>query len=812
MPGDESLKTIERRDDASAGALTQVTVWRVLELLAVLTIALSIVGLVALRLNSFSAPPIWCTSLLLTYLYAYFVSSPNTAVQDQVPHWQLFLVIFLALLFRLPPFTYMLGGQDQGVYLNMAAHLVNTGGLSPVDNLVDSFMNPAAKDAYIQSNYKMARSEHLPGVYSTEGGLVFQFYHVFPIWLAIFGGVFGMEGAGYALTFLSVLSILFLQRLAFLMTGKTAAGLMVGVLLAVNPLHAFFSKFSATELQALAFSAMSFTFLLAYWRLPSVRSVEAKTYLALSVASMSMLFLTRISGFMYMPLVGGLLFLSFLVEDVDRRRGLIWWGVGVLAMYAVSVAYGLIWSFPYARDIYTMSFGRALVRSWVLILPLCGAILLGFWLLLSKFAVHNRRTMAGWATFGARLLPLLIIPFTLIAAWKAYRLGYTDHYSGYAFAARAVGKEFDSIRATSLFAAVGYLSPFMVLAFLLGVFRKFDYLVTLLLYFVISFFGYVSVLQWVLPYQPYYARYLLSEFVPYLILFVVCFWSSLELGAGKRFVTAMLALAGAYSAFFSSQQIGKNEHEGLSRTFERLTSSFDSKDLVLVETSLGGPHSSELSTTLSIFYGLSVARVSKEDLGPSGFATRLAGAHRDVYYITRDETPPEGFVELDSVDYLERVFCHGTSLPTSLCTRVDSRLMIHKRLPDRVSGVAGFALILSVDDSRVATQVGVKDGRELVATGAPGFVMHGPYVGMPAGNYSVDVFGETSTPFVLDVVSSQGTNSIERRELASSSIPGGGTLAHLEFSISEPVQDLEVRLQVPAQSDIKISGYEIVRH
>lgn len=806
------MKRIERLEDANAGMLTGITVWRVLELLAVLTVALSILGLVALRLNSFSALPIWCASFLLTYLYAYFFSSRNDPVRDQVPFWQLFVVLALALIFRLPPFTYMLGGQDQGVYLNMAAHLVNTGGLTPVDHLVDSFMNPAARDAYIQSNYNVSRSEYLPGVYSTESGLVFQFYHLFPVWLAIFGGVLGMDGAGYALTFLSVLSVLFLQRLAFLLTGKTVAGLVVGVLLAANPLHVFFSKFSATELPALAFSAMSFTFLLAYWRLPSVKTDEAKTYLALSVASMSMLFLTRISGFMYIPFVGGLLFLALLVKDIDRRRGVICWGVSVLAVYVVSVAYGLIWSYPYSHAIYTISFGRTIGEHWALILPACGMVMLGAWFLLSKIAAKNRQAMADWASFGGRLLPLLIIPFTLIAAWKAYRLGYTDHYTDFTFAALAVGKGFDSVRATSLFAAAGYLSPFMVLAFIFGIFRSYGYLMTLLVYFVISFFGYVAVLQWVLPYQPYYARYLLSEFVPYLVVFVACFWSSLERGWRKRFVTAMLLLAGAYSVFFSSQQIGKSEHEGLARTFDRLTSSFDPKDLVLIEATLGGPSANELSTTLSMFYGLNVARVFKADLGPTGFATRLAGAHHDVYYITSDEVPPEGFSEFDSVDYLERVFCHGITLPTTLCTRVERRLMIHKRLPDNVSSGPRFALVLGVDDSRVATQVGVKNGRELAATGAPGFIMHGPYAPMSAGDYLIDVFGEASTPFILEVVSSRGANRIERKEFASSGSAGGGSLARLEFSLTEPVEDLEIRLQVPAQSDMRISGYELIRH
>jgi 4-amino-4-deoxy-L-arabinose transferase-like glycosyltransferase len=68
--------------------------------------------------------------------------------------------------------------------------------------------------------------------------------------MAIFGEVFGDSNRYYSTVFFAILSILALYLLTFELTGNGLLAWSVGALLALTPLHAFFSKFPATEVVA----------------------------------------------------------------------------------------------------------------------------------------------------------------------------------------------------------------------------------------------------------------------------------------------------------------------------------------------------------------------------------------------------------------------------------------------------------------------------------------------------------------------------------------------------------------------------------
>lgn len=789
------------------------SVWRGLELLAVLVSAVSIAGLFAMRLGVFYAWQIWLIGFLCAYFYSRLTTIDLKPIVAGPPVWHLVIVVAVALLFRLTPYIYQLGGQDEGIYTNMAAHLIRTGGLQPFDAVLEGISKADVREAYLQGNYHP--KHYMPGIYGTSGGLEFQFYHLFPVWLAMFGAILGVENIGYGLTFLSLVSLLFFQRLAHILTNSPKAGLVAGLLLALNPLHAFFSKFPVTEVATLAFSTISFTFLAMSWKAPE--GTPARRYLILSLAALAMLFMTRISGFLYLPLVLGVMFLALLLDrGLEARRRLVQWAIGALVLYSASVLYGLRWSGIYSRDIYTLSFEPLMGAHWPAILAVLACTIMAFWMMFSILAWKEtrQRWMRHAVDRMAILLPVVIFIATAIALWKAYKLGYSDAYADHPW----YGKVFNlshrgrhSVQSISLIASAFYLSPFMLLAFYAAcVKRRIDPALTVLLVFVAGIYSYVAVLQWVLPYQPYYARYLASEFVPYVILFIVSVWAMSEPGRIRRFIAFALVISGLWGGILSAMQLGKNEHEGVAPSLVRLSSHFDPKDIVFLDASLTAPLAHELKTAMVYTYGLNVVTVKQQDLGEHGYAQRLSMPYHDVFYVTRNPVAPAGFTELDSIDFIEKNYCHTALPPVKICTRSDSRLMLYKQLIRPPSPPGETAMEYSPNSPEIGTLVGIKQDDRLVANGRPGFVMYGPYQPLGTGKYVLEIRGISSTPFVLDMSGNKGANTIHSGSFTGGQQPASRILARVDFELKDSVSDLEVRINVPAGSDIQIDGYKIL--
>lgn len=789
--------------------------WRLLELLAAFVLAASAAGLLAARLGVFHAVPIWIIAGLCTFGYAGWLSraKPLSSGALVVPLWHLVLVVGIALLFRYEPYNYLLGGQDQGVYANMAAYLMRTGGLEPIDPIIAKITNPEVLQAYRQTNY--GNGHYLPGIYTVADGLEFQFYHLFPIWLGLFAGVIGVEHMGYATVFLSLVSLLFLQRLATLVSGNAVAGLVAGLLLAVSPLHAFFSKFPVTEVPTLAFSAICFTYLSTYWR---AEDESRMRYLVLALCAISAVFMTRISGFMYMPVIVGILFLALLLDPASpKRRALLIWAVIAVLLYAASVLYGLKWSHQYTTAIYELSFAPLLGPRWKTLIALIVVVMVMGLLLLAWLCrrPQHRLLLGRLPGLAAWCFPIIVSLATVIALWHAYRLGFTDVYADHPRYGnngfKLAGKGLKSVGSVSLIAAALYLSPFMLLGFLMTVWKRpISIAVGVLMLLVCAFYTHVAAIQWILPYQPYYARYLISEFVPYLTVFVVVAWAVSEAGVRRLLLTTILILSGLWTAYLSVAQIGKNEHEGVARSLNRIASHVDAKDLVLIERSMRGPLGHEVKMPLLHVHGLNVVSVDPKDVEQSGYAHRLAKQYRDIFYLTTNTMSPDGFSEVDSIDFLERHYCHSTVPPTELCVRSDSRLLLYKRIKAPPPTDGDPILQLQATDEAILTKVGEVNGSHLVSTGQAGYMIYGPYKPLAAGRYTLVLRGSSSTPFTLDIAANKGEKVYVRTRLPHGQDAPNQVLLSTDFAVNEAVSDLEVRVVVPDGSDIRIAGYDIL--
>src|SRR5437867_2851860 len=134
-------------------------------------------------------------------------------------------------------------------------------------------------------------------------------------------------------------------------------------MLAVNSLHAFFSKFPVSDVPTLAFGSIGFTYLVVYWR--SAEPARQRRHLMVAALAFLCLFTTRISGFLYLPFFFLLAAATLLCDmDLARRKAIHRWLLAVVALYAASVLYGLRWSAFYSRHVYRSAFQLLFGEHW----------------------------------------------------------------------------------------------------------------------------------------------------------------------------------------------------------------------------------------------------------------------------------------------------------------------------------------------------------------------------------------------------------------------------------------------------------------
>lgn len=629
---------------------TRCRIDRTFELLVVWVLIASVVGLVSTLAGHFLAPQVWLGSLLLAGVYGWCTHRASYASGISFDWRHLVLLTLVCLFFRLPGYHYVLGGQDEGVYVNISHYIEQTGGVTVKDTVLEKLKGSAYVGSYLAENRV---NGYLPGVYAPSPagiGLEFQFYHLFPVWMAMFSGVFGSTFGIYALTFFSWLSILFFYQLTLVISKSRSAALTAGLLLALNPLHAFFSKFPVTEIPTLTFSLIGFTYLAAFWNSgdPSGRY----RWLWMSAIAFGALFVTRISGFIYLPFIVALAVASAIMDPhPQRRRAVFWWGLSVVILYTLSVLYGLHWSASYANDIYDASFGRIFKSEWPLGVAVAVVLGLLIWAATVFFARSDsmRGYMSRYLVAPVRSVIGVIVAFGLLGGlFKIYRLGWTGSYLQDPWLAgrwQLADSGVTAVEASSLFALVVYMGPLLPTCFLFFVMqRQKDPCIEFLRLFVAGIFVYVTMLLWTVPYGPYYARYLLSEMIPYLSIFVILVWSCLKSSTWKKAVAFMLSMSLIYMAFASAAQLGKSENDGLYSSLKKLLSPVDQGDLVLVDsTQSGRPGTTELKTSIIYTFGRNVVTVNGKSLHDHGYIEALDARYDDVFLISERSTAPFGF-------------------------------------------------------------------------------------------------------------------------------------------------------------------------
>jgi hypothetical protein len=226
----------------------------------------------------------------------------------------------------------------------------------------------------------------------------------------------------------------------------------------------------------------------------------------------------------------------------------------------------------------------------------------------------------------------------------------------------------------------------MMLAFLATVWRQqADPRLGFLRLFVVGFFAFTLAISWTTWYSPYYARYLLSELVPYLILFVVCAWQMTRRGTSRAVLSLVLLISLGYSAVLSAMQIGKNEDEGAYSALSQLTRPVDPGDVILLDTLHHPPNTNLVKTPLVYTFHRDVVTVGDEALSDHDYIAKLQSIYKDVFLISSSPAAPVGFVRADSVRFKPMTYEHNHSFPRRLVPQSNVLLYLYRLDTTRIS-------------------------------------------------------------------------------------------------------------------------------
>ena len=153
----------------------------------------------------------------------------------------------LSLVLSIPPSEFLLGGWDPGVYVHTAAVLARDGGL--LQEAPDLAVLDADSRALIGRQGQDAWEPFLGMRMLPDGRLSPQFYHLYPVLMALLWPFGGVKAALLANPLLNALSILLVYLWACRWVRPRWA-LAAALLLALNPAQIWLAGFSTAELLA----------------------------------------------------------------------------------------------------------------------------------------------------------------------------------------------------------------------------------------------------------------------------------------------------------------------------------------------------------------------------------------------------------------------------------------------------------------------------------------------------------------------------------------------------------------------------------
>ena len=222
-------------------------------------------------------------------------------------------------------------------------------------------------------------------------------------------------------------------------------------------------------------------------------------------------------------------------------------------------------------------------------------------------------------------------------------------------------------------------------------------------------------------------------------------------------------------------------------------------------------------------------------VGPLG----LQGARADVCISGGREvlikmpltgTPQQGEQVLGVLEFTLNAPCQGLEVRIEVephsdlaVNQIEIRKVGHAYIP-RLAGIAPakpevnrlggllhdtqFVLAYWATHEALHSAVGYADGRSMQTTGKAGFLIYGPYATLPAGHYRLKLEGDMRAigDAWIDVSCDKGKTQLVKKPLAIPLKSPAQTLADFEFNLDYFVVDLEIRIYVTTDTDMRLDA------
>lgn len=584
------------------------------------------IGSLFLMLGKYTVPisAISSALVLLILLVVGFIHIQRSALRFDNSHLILFFICLIAFFLRVPTFYYLPGGQDEGVYITMSKYYRENGSTIFNDSIFQT-LPENLKKLYKKNNIDL---QIYPGTYIADantGKRYFQFYPGHPINMALYGYYLGDGYETTSLLVFSLLSIILIFKIGSEVLRSQRAGLIGAALLAIHPLHVFFTRFPTTEV-VLLFFILSFC-----WYFYKLVSTKRLFWGLLAILSWSAIAFTHIATFFYLiPVI-------ILIELVIYEQKMNWRILGILltsllAVHLLTIYYGTHYTnayFHYIVDeitsplmIFNINFLTLLNNhGFVNVFAFIYGSLLTVFVLFHTHVWDTLKKHAG-SLFKNKLtiisLVILII-LSVFSLFQVYKISFTDHYIRDAWISlrwQAVNNGFDSVVRTTPVVILMYSAPLIIyfFVFIYEIVKKSPKMstYTFVLVLILSYFYVIrGLVTKVVPYHYYYARYLLPE-LTILLTFASMLLFSRKLPKGL--IIGMFMLGFSYYGIVSLKATDHYEMRNKTEVIQHLGSVIHKSDIVLVLPNRDSFMIGQLMMPLRYYYSFNTIYIEPADL------------------------------------------------------------------------------------------------------------------------------------------------------------------------------------------------------
>jgi len=583
----------------------------------VLFISLYLLSSVPLLMLGLFRVPYAVVASLITMIYAHLTNKIFAKISFKSTNLILLFICIIAVVLRFPTYHNLAGGQDQGIYVSMGAYFEREGS-SVLQEETIHLLPSEVKSLYFDTNIF---KNYYPGTHLSDqsGERHFQFYPAHPLLLSLFGHFLGNNNETLSLIFFAVLSVILIYKIGAEIFKNESAGSIGALLIAIHPLHVFFSRFPVSE-SVLMFFILGFIFYSYRWL-----SEKSPVWFLFASAMWFAIVFTHIAAFFYLIPLIIILEIVVLKKNISIIDSTKFLGM-ILLLQLVSIYYGVHFTNQYfitqvnymtsPLKIINVDFLHffneyGLINSFLYLYIIVLIVFYLFNIFIFKRDIHNYFiSLIARKNFTKWFISLLLTVLLFIAIWKMYEISYTAKYSNLEWEAirwNAVNNGFASIVRTTPFVILMYSGPLLLFApafLLLPESRKNQLSVLIIGFLLFYFFIIRGLVLKVVPYHYYYARYLLPEFLTTLILFAMYTFAGLKKKAW--FKVTFLAISIIYFGYYSMAVTTHREMKGLTSSIQQIADKIKATDFVFVISNSYTPHISQLLFPLKYYYGFNV--------------------------------------------------------------------------------------------------------------------------------------------------------------------------------------------------------------